>query len=318
MTSTYNTQLQQRLEAYLTDGHSQEEAGRKIGVSGAALSSYRKSKYAGNVSNIEAALEEFFRLLDEQVAHVAQQSAPRAAAEYVPTTVSEDVYATLRYCHLERGIAVVYGDAGIGKTKAAEQYIRNNPAACIYVQASPVTGNLGAFLKVLARKMRIQSTRNKLDLVLAIRDRLADTNRLLIVDEAQHLKYSTLEEIRTWGDTDPESGKPGIGIVLMGNAEVYDRMLGRQEARFAQLFSRTRLPRQYSTHDIQRKDAALLFPALVNAEKEMSLLHSICQSKWGVRGAVNVYNNSANNADISYKGLLHMARSMGVGVLGNV
>ena len=28
---------------------------------------------------------------------------------------------------------------------------------------------------------------------------------------------------------------------------------------------------------------------------ELTFLHGICQSKWGIRGAVNVYNNAINN-----------------------
>lgn len=314
----YNKELQTKLEAYLTAGHSQEKTAKQVGLSTAAISNYRKSKYAGNVSNVERALEEFFRL-HEDVQALIQKAAPkRAASEYVPTSVSEDVQQALRYCQMERGIAVIYGDAGIGKTKACEKYIHDNPTACIYVQASPVTGSLGAFLKVLAHTMRLGERRNKLDLVLAIRERLVGTNRIIIIDEAQHLKYSALEEIRSWGDADPVTGNPGIGIVLMGNAEVYDRMLGRQEARFAQLFSRTRLPRSYTTRDITREDAEQLFPVLAAdtaSEKELAFVHSICQSKWGVRGAVNVYNNAVNNEDISYKGLLAMARAMGVGLV---
>ena len=49
--------------------------------------------------------------------------------------------------------------------------------------------------------------------------------------------------------------------------------------------------------------------------KLRTFLHGISQSKWGIRGAVNVYNNAVNNEDISYDGLYAMARTMGIGLV---
>ena len=42
--------------------------------------------------------------------------------DYIPTSISEDIYNLIRYCQLAKGIAIAHGDAGIGKTKAARQY----------------------------------------------------------------------------------------------------------------------------------------------------------------------------------------------------
>lgn len=60
-----------------------------------------------------------------------------------------------------------------------------------------------------------------------------------------------------------------------------------------------------------------LFPRLADdgKEKELAFLHGICRSKWGIRGAVNVYNNAVNNENISYEGLYGMARNMGIGLV---
>ena len=311
----YNVNLQEQLEVYLAAGHSQEEAAKAIGVTGGLLSSYRKSKYTGNISNVERKLEEFFRLLAAEQERADKLDGQRAAEGYVPTSVSESVYNTIEYARMEKGIAIAHGDAGIGKTMAASHYVAENPNACVYIQASPLISSLSAFLAELARAMRIPARRNKLDTATAIQDKFAGTGRVLIIDEAQHLKYLTLETIRTWGDPDPVSGRPGIGIVLMGNSDVYDRMLGRQEARFAQLFSRTRMQCSYSTRDIQLSDVQMLFPALAKKDKELGWMLSVCQSKWGCRGAVNIHNNAVNNDDTSYKGLLAMSRAMGVGLL---
>ncbi|MEG2842252.1 MAG: AAA family ATPase, partial [Ruthenibacterium sp.] len=280
--STYNIELQQRLETYLADGISAEKAAKQIGISGGLLSTYRKSNYNGNVGNVELKISEFFNLLDAQQTQREKAEPLRPSVAYVPTSVSEDIYAAIRYCQLEKGMVILHGDAGIGKTKAAEKYTMENPSTTIYLQISPSTGALGSFLRVLARAMHIAERRSKLDLVMDIRDKLEGTNKVLIIDEAQHLKLTALEEIRTLGDPNMMSGKGGIGIVLIGNSEVYDRMCGKAEARFAQLFSRIRMNRLYSTRDIKHSDTEKLFPLLAERgmKKELNFLYSICQSRW--------------------------------------
>ena len=94
-------------------------------------------------------------------------------------------------------------------------------------------------------------------------------------------------------------------------------MLGKQEARFAQLFSRVRMNRHYSTNKVKLTDVKQLFPRLADGQqkKELEFLLGISRSKWGIRGAVNVYNNAINNNNMSYDGLVGMARNMGIGVL---
>ena len=228
-----------------------------------------------------------------------------------------DVYKLIRYCQLEKGMVIIHGDAGIGKTKGAERFVRENPTASVYIQATPSTGTLGNLLKVLARALKVPETRSKLDLTLAIREKLEGTNKVIIIDEAQHLQLRSLEEIRTWADANPITGQQGVGIALIGNTEVYTRMVGKQEARFAQLFSRIRMNRYYSTRKVTDEDVAKLFPKLAEdgRKKELNFLHGISQSKWGIRGAVNVYNNAVNNENISYDGLYAMARTMGIGLV---
>ena len=140
------------------------------------------------------------------------------------------------------------------------------------------------------------------------------TDKVIIIDEAQNLKFLTLEEIRGWVDEDIFTGKPGIGIVLIGNVEVYNKMLGKQEAIFAQQFNRTKLHGRYRTSDISREDVIKFFPVLQEKgmQKEIDYLLSISHSKWGIRGMVSVFNNAVNNEDISFEGLEKMANTMGI------
>lgn len=319
MSKSYNSELQARVERFLKEqGVSQARAAAMMGVSQTALSQYRRSLYDnGDVAALEGKLEEFFRAQEEQAASNEKALPYRPIQDYIPTSISEDVCKMIRYCQLEKGMVIIHGDAGIGKTKGAERFVRENPAASVYIQATPSIGTLGNLLKVTARALRVPESRSKLDLMLAIREKLEGTNKVIIIDEAQHLQLRALEEIRAWADPNPITGQPGIGIALIGNTEVYTRMVGKQEARFAQLFSRIRMNRYYSTSRVTTEDVKALFPRLAEEgqDKELEFLHGICRSKWGVRGAVNVYNNAVNNEDISYKGLYGMARNMGIGLI---
>ena len=41
----------------------------------------------------------------------------------------------------------------------------------------------------------------------------------------------------------------------------------------------------------------------------------VCRSKWGIRGAVNVYRNAVDNDDISYNSLYARACNMGIVII---
>lgn len=73
---------------------------------------------------------------------MAQKAEPfrtKTSAGYIPTTISEEAYKLIRYCQLEKGIVVIDGDAGIGKTKAAAKFLQDNPSTTVYVKATPST-----------------------------------------------------------------------------------------------------------------------------------------------------------------------------------
>jgi len=318
MNKQYNVELQERLERYLKkNGLSQAKAAPLMGLSQAVLSAYRNSKYdKGDIGAVEKKLEEFLQLKDEkqESEQKAEAFLGRASDSYIRTSISEGAYKSIRYCQLEKGIVVIDGDAGIGKTKAAAKFFRDNPNTTVYVKASPSTSSTRSLLKMVAKTLSLPDNLRTEDLSAAIQEKLRQTDKVLIIDEAQNLKFLALEEIRGWVDEDIMTGKPGIGIVLIGNVEVYNKMLGRQEAIFAQQFNRTRLHSRYRTQDITREDVELFFPALKEKgmQQELDYLYGISHSKWGIRGMVNVFNNAANNEDISRSGLERMANTMGI------
>lgn len=167
---TYNAALQAQLDAYLSEqsGLPQSKAAAMIGVSPTALSQYRNSKYPGDVEAVESKIEEFLRTRSA-AAQAEAEKAPYLSAGYVPTSVSEDVYKAIQYCQLERGIVVLHGDAGIGKTRGAARFVQDNPANAIYIRCTPVGGTLTAMLRQLGTALKLPATRNRLELSMAMR-----------------------------------------------------------------------------------------------------------------------------------------------------
>lgn len=318
MSKQYDKTLQDKVEQFLKDENlSQAKAAPIFGISQAALSQYRRSMYdKGDIGAIENKLREFFQIKSERAENEAKAEPFRtkSSSGYIPTAISEEIYRLIRYCQLEKGIVVVDGDAGIGKTKAAAKFLQDNPSTTVYVKATPSTGSTRSLLKMIARTLKLPENQRTEDLSISIQEKLRETDKVIIIDEAQNLKFLTLEEIRGWVDEDIFTGKPGIGIVLIGNVEVYNKMLGRQEAIFAQQFNRTKLHGRYHTSDIQKEDVLMFFPVLEERgmQKELDYLLSISHSKWGIRGMVSVFNNAVNNEDISFEGLEKMANTMGI------
>lgn len=317
MSKEYNVELQQKLERYLeAEGLSQAKAAPVIGISAAVLSQYRRSIYEkGDIEEVEKKLEEFFRIKEEQGQNSRKAEPFRASLQgYVPTSISEAAYRMIRYCQLEKGIVVIDGDAGIGKTKAAAKFLQDNPTTTIYLKASPATSTLRSLMKMIARTLKLPETLRTDELSISIQEKLKQTDKIIIIDEAQNIKFSALEEISRWTDEDMFTGRSGVGIVLIGNVEVYNKMLGRQEAIFAQQFNRTRLHGRYRTTDVKKEDVVKLLPTLKERgmHREIDYLHSISHSKWGIRGMVNVFRNAVNDEDVSLEGLERVANTMGI------
>lgn len=314
----YNPKLQNRLNDYCTEIGSQAKAAAAIGLSESTISQYRRSIYEkGNIGDVEKKLTEFFNITDAREQQPSNNSPLRIdESRYIPTSTSEHIYKTIRYCQLEKGIMMIYGDAGIGKTKAAAKYVWDNPTSTVYLSATPTTGTITRFIRSLARDLRVPESRDRLDMVDEIKAKLLGTNKVLIIDEAQHLTFNTLEEIRNWTTPNPITNQPGIGIVLIGNPVLHTRMVGRQEEKFAQQFNRSR-PNHYSALSINRTDIELMFPALKQRrmDKEINFLHSISNSRWAIRSAVIIWNDAVNGEDISYSHLKSIAQRMGIGVI---
>lgn len=302
MTQTINVEakwkeLREELRARIDQtGESQSSIAKAIGTSPATLSQFLSGTYATPhklFSKVEAYLH-----INE-----SRQVAPKRP-DFVYTSISSSVMNIITYCHIQGVLGCVYGDAGVGKTQAIFEYERKHPEAVV-ITASPAFSTQKGVSELLAESLRIQEGRSIRKIFKDIVGKLRDSGRVIIIDEAQHLTIKAIEHLRSISD------ESGVGMVFIGNEEVYTKMLGRGEAAFAQLFSRMAIRENVLTTRVKKEDVQLLFPMLGDEEQEFLL--RIARSRWGVRGAVNVFVNSATNESLDVNGLSAMAKFMGIG-----
>lgn len=295
-----NKELQQQLRNYIDSVGSQSKAAAALGWSTAALSTYLNGKYKGNLENFERSLQEAF----SNKSAAEQLKSADVSGVYKSTSISKGVYETIRLCHLKGGLAIECGDAGIGKTMACRKYAEEYPTTAIYVTVNPCLVTLNAFLKLLCRVMKIQTSGRKDEMWFRLADSFAGERKVLIIDEAQHLPIKTIEAIRAFFDNNPM-----LGICLVGNIETVTNTGKRKEA-FAQVRNRTKLTQVRHTTEIKSSDIVLLFPSIAADEKAIQLIVGIARTEQGIRGAMNVYSNAVDNENITYEGLFAMAKDM--------
>lgn len=251
-------------------GLSQEKAGKLIGVSGAVLSTLRSGTYKGDVERQVKIIEDYFAVKDRHEETYRE-------VEYADTSISHRAYEMIKLAHIKGGLAVFAGDAGIGKTKAAKKYVKDNPTNSYYCVLNPCLTSLKSILKLVADMVGARPERSLYDMWSSIRSRLSDGS-VIIFDEAQHLTYRSIEALRSFADSFADEGQT-LGIVFIGNTETVQRFGGRQKAEFAQIANRTKQRLVYTTNNIKREDIALLFPVL--ADKGMNAEIDFCWASQG-------------------------------------
>lgn len=299
-----NPELQEKLRNFIEECGSQIKAARALGKSTATLSTYLNNRYNGNLSDFEKFLTETF----ETKAAAENLKSAQVLNSYKPTSISSEVYETIRLCHLKGGLAIECGDAGIGKTMACKKYAEDYPATAIYVSVNPCLVTLSAFLKLLCRTQKITASGRKDEMWLRLADSFEGERKVPIIDEAQHLPIKTIEAIRAFFDSNPL-----LGICLVGNIETVTNT-GKSKEAFAQIRNRTKLTEVRHTSAIKNSDIELLFPAIKDDERAVKLLLGVARTEQGIRGASNVFGNAVDNGNITYEGLIAMAKAMRIKV----
>ncbi|MED3799981.1 MULTISPECIES: AAA family ATPase [Lysinibacillus] len=276
---------------------SQVHFGKLVGMGESTISRWLKGTYP-SPEKMDAKVKDF---LEKEA--VRETITETKDIRFTMTAISKQIIGALEYGRIQRTISVVYGDAGIGKTRTMREWAADKTDVII-VTANPAVKSPKGFFKLLAKRLKTTAQGSIDDIVMDIMDKLAVSDRTIIIDEAQHLVRETLELVRSINDA------TGTAIILMGNEVVYAKMLGRQQAEFAQLFTRIGMRKHLLTDYFTENDVRAIFG--VTEQGETDYLLSLCRSKFSLRGAIHVYVNAQNNEDTSEKGLKAMSKAMGI------
>ncbi|EIN5079542.1 AAA family ATPase [Escherichia coli] len=255
------------------------------GLSTGTISSFINDKYNGDNERVSQILQ---RWLEKYHAVAELPEPPR----FVETQTVKQIWTSMRFASLTESIAVVCGNPGVGKTEAAREYRRTNNNVWM-ITITPSCASVLECLTELAFELGMNDApRRKGPLSRALRRRLEGTQGLVIIDEADHLGAEVLEELRLLQES------TRIGLVLMGNHQVYSNMTGgNRTVEFARLFSR--IAKRTAINKTKKADVKAIADAWqINGEKELELLQQIAQKP----GALRILNHSLRLAAMTAHG----------------
>ncbi|GEM_PF-4807539 len=254
--------------------YSQTAVSRGAGLSTATISQYLKSTpenvvYKGDIDAVQKKLKTWADREAERF------MAPRPPP-FAPTAISEEITTVLRLAHVERVICVVVGPPGVGKSATIDRYVRQVGDA-ILLTANP-NWDARAILSGICAGMGAPSKGSTWQIADRVMESLTGTGRLIIVDNAEFLKYPALETLRCIQD------RARMGLVLCGMQRLYDTMIGRERGLYSHLFSRvskcTVLSGEVERADVTRIVKSVLPDA---SDMEMEMFVVIANDQMGGR-----------------------------------
>ncbi|MGL5956813.1 MAG: AAA family ATPase [Brevinema sp.] len=200
--------MKERIEKILKyleeSGETQSSLARSAGLSVTVVNQILKDKYKGdmevNLSKIESVID------NRKERALVTFKAP----EFIETTIVSKTYGALGEAQntaIPR-MLVLYGNSGIGKTRGLEEYVEDNPTATL-IEVSP-DFTFGSMLQEIAQEIGVHSTGKHYEIRKRIVSKLKNSNRMLIIDEAEYLTPKSLDILRRIHD------KAKIPIVLVG------------------------------------------------------------------------------------------------------
>lgn len=233
-------------------------AAKAINVSNATLHLWMNNNYKGNVKKIDDAVANFIE--------IEKLREGRIRVDFVRTSIVDDVFDIAKTCHVENEIGVCCGDAGIGKTYAVKRYAIDNTDVIL------IEADLGYTPKVLFseihKKLGFDGCGTIHGMFLDIIDKLKSSGRLIIIDEAEHLPYKSLELLRRIYD------KAQVGILLVGMPRLIMNLKG-EKRQYAQLYSRVGIATRLNALGDEDKKA-IISSILPNYKSVFSTLSDYC------------------------------------------
>ena len=224
-------------------GKTQAQIARETSLSTATVSQFLNGTYNGDNEKTAAALIKYLKVAQEQIRQTTTETFYRDLRNTVISMGAAD------YAHKKREIVLLSGAAGAGKTTALKHYVEETTGV-IFITANSCMTSASAILGAITEKMGRTPKSKKQLLMKELVNALQGSNRLIIIDEADHLTFSALQALRNLND------EAGVGILLAGNDRIYNQMVcGVKSGEFDQLrtriFARPKVCNEYTIDEIK-------------------------------------------------------------------
>jgi DNA transposition AAA+ family ATPase len=252
-----------RVKALIDAGQtSQSEIARSIGVSAAAISQFLGDNFKGDVKKMESALADYLVIADQK------RSYERVIIPFVPTTASKAIFEICTTCIIDAEFGVICGHSGLGKTVSLRQYNKIRPSS-ILIEVSP-TMNQVDLLKCICSALKLPTSGGGHPMFELIVGRLNQSDRLVIIDEAEYLSVKCLNTLRRIHDL------AEIGMVLCGMPRLHSNLRGKYND-FAQLHLRA--GHYINLNNLKESDTDAITRAVLKNPTEIIVkkLHEACK-----------------------------------------
>lgn len=298
-------ETRQQLTNYIrTTKRKQSAISKELGLSTGTLSQFLSGNYTGSNEEVARKVSQFLELERQRQCRTPPPSFTREIRN------TQLVYSDLNYLRITNRISLIIGAAGSGKTTALKHYANENNGV-VYVQADVTKSSPRAALNLIVKAMGSKKCGTSSEMLDTLIDELKDTNRLIIIDEAQHLTERSFDTLRALNDS------AGVGLVYAGTPDILNRMYGRHEADFDQVHSRIgyicKLNNRYSKEDIQH-----IFGDFNLDKTIIKYLYNVSSRKGGLMTAINIFrlaNDIAKTSgeELTVQHLEYAAKNVGSG-----
>lgn len=254
---------------------------KKAGYSTGAWSDYFAGKYSGSVENLDAALIKFIRKIEK-------------ISNLYPTKTFKNIQKTIKMSFEYQEMALIYGDAGCGKTEAAKYYTENNRHA-VYIRCNPAMRASELLNEILLgigeSKSGFKTNNERISRIIMTLQRVP---RAIILDEAEHLPVHTLDMVRAFYDDGC------CGLVLMGQ-EVLDEKLKKGSLHENLNYFRSRIGIKYiaKRSEVEEFDAIVESRGITISGTLLDKLYVWCKEEGELRKLDKILNYAEKIAEWS-------------------
>lgn len=158
----------------------------------------------------------------------------------------------------------------------------------LFVTANACTASATAILGLICKKIGLHVPARRATLMNILVEHLTGTNRLIIIDEADHLSLDALQAVRNLND------EANCGIVLSGNDKIYTQMIDpHRRSAFEQIRTRIVVRKKvFNEYNVEEMEA--MFPTL-NFECVGYMLKLACAES--LRTAIKLYDVASETAE---------------------